>query len=43
MWWNGPKFLCESNLENDSLNKIYVSENDENYYLEIQKYSLHSN
>ena len=40
-----PKFLCENNLENDLLNKIYVSDNgdslDENYYLEIQKHSLH--
>ena len=46
MWWNSPKFLCESNLESDLLNKIYVYENgdslDENYYLEIQKHSLHS-
>ena len=27
MWWNGLKFLCESNLGKDLLNKIYVYEN----------------
>ena len=46
MWWNDPKFLCESNLENDLLNKIYVYQNgdslDENHYSEILKRSLHS-
>ena len=34
----------ESNLENNSLNKIYVYENgdslEKNYYVEIQKHSL---
>ena len=46
MWWNDPKFLYESNLENDLLNKICVYQNgdspDENHYSEIQKRSLHS-
>ena len=46
MWWNSPKFLCESNLENDLLNKIHVYENgdplEENYYLKTQKHSLHN-
>ena len=40
------KFLCKSNLKNDLLNKIYVSENgdslNENNHLEIQKHSLNS-
>ena len=26
MWWKGQKLLCESNLENNLLNKIYVYE-----------------
>ena len=42
---NGSKLLCESNLENDLLNKIYVYENEdsleENHCLKIQKHSLH--
>ena len=46
MWWNGPNMLCESNLKNDLLNKIYVYENEdsleENHYLEIQKHCLHN-
>ena len=44
IWRNGPKILYESNLENNSLDKIYIYENgdsiEENYDLEIQKHSL---